>query len=164
MKVSRRSRRAFDLYVRVYNTMGGCEAARWPESWEIVADPNGESAAAAFMRWESTPWRKHALASQSPAQQSAIANGTHRLRLRLPCYEPHLLHKACQGKQILGFQIGQWETGIVDGVSCVGELQDSFPWMPEWVWSSLRGQVRPKRGDWEFDWLVASPGLLVRSR
>lgn len=122
MRTSKRAHRAFEFYVRVYDEMGGCEQARWPESWEIVGDPDGEPACEAFTHYESG-------------------------RKRLPCREPKLLHEACQGKQIIGFRIGQWQEGIEDGLFCICEFKKDYEWFPEWVWKSVSGQAKT-RADW----------------
>lgn len=51
--------------------------------------------------------------------------------------------------------IKQWSEGINDGLFCMGDFQESHPWMPQWVWDSVRGQLHePKPGIYEFRWNV----------
>lgn len=69
--------------------------------------------------------------------------------------EPYIMFQVMSGKKLLNFNIEQWALGINDGICCAGELQEEFPWLPDWVWDSVRGQLyRRNLKPWEFPWHI----------
>jgi hypothetical protein len=60
------------------------------------------------------------------------------------CREPEELTKLVNGKAGLNLQIKQWAAGIKEGLFGIEEFQISYPWLPSWVWDSVRKQS--KRG------------------
>ena len=75
--------------------------------------------------------------------------------------EPLVVFQVMSGKALLNFHIEQWAQGINEGVFGMGEFQESHPWLPEWVWDSVRGQLyEPKPKSWEFRWYL----VLLRER
>ncbi len=68
--------------------------------------------------------------------------------------EPYVMMQIMSGKSILNLMIKQWSEGINDGLFCMGEFQESHPWLPDWVWDSVRGQMHEKLKPWEFRWHV----------
>ncbi|MHA1794803.1 MAG: hypothetical protein ACTSUK_01725 [Promethearchaeota archaeon] len=128
-----------------------------PSYFEIIQkiswDPKGCSGRECFKNWDSTG-------------------------IILATKEPYIMTQVMSGKSLLNLNIKIWSEGInstdifpntkdvvengQDGVFCVGELQDSFPGLPEWVWESVQGQIhrlKPSRELyklWEFRWHVES--------
>ena len=67
-------------------------------------------------------------------------NAQDSMGLNVPCRQPFLFKKALDGKAGLNFQIKQWAEGIRDGLFLPFEFRNVYPWLPEWVWDSVRGQ------------------------
>lgn len=53
---------------------------------------------------------------------------------------PRVLQAALTGKAQLNFQIKQWAEGIAAGLFCLPEFQEEWPWLPNWVWRSVKNQ------------------------
>jgi len=76
--------------------------------------------------------------------------------------EPDLLARVLRGKASLNLNIKLWAEGISEGVFCIIEFQEDYPWLPEWVWNAVKGQCGPimKPFEWYyrliFDELVES--------
>ncbi len=68
--------------------------------------------------------------------------------------EPYIMFQVMSGKKLLNLTIKQWSQGINDGVFCLGEFQEEFTWLPEWVWDSVRGQMKIQYKPWEFRWNI----------
>jgi acyl-CoA hydrolase len=69
--------------------------------------------------------------------------------LNVPCQQIFLFKKALDGKAGLNFIIKQWAEGIKEGTTALFELTEWYPWLPDWVWESVRGQTGNKVG---FEW------------
>ncbi len=59
----------------------------------------------------------------------------------VPTRHPRTLYAALVGKAQLNFQIKQWAEGIAAGLFCLPEFQEAYPWLPGWVWKSVKGQA-----------------------
>lgn len=59
-----------------------------------------------------------------------------------PSKHPRLLRCAIEGKKNLNWQIKEWASDVQEfGPKELQELQNSFPWLPLWVWKAVMNQA-----------------------
>jgi len=90
-------------------------------------------------------------------------NAQDSMGLNAPCRQPFLFKKALDGKAGLNFIIKQWAEGIREGTIALFELKEGYPWLPIWVWESVKGQTGGKVGfEWYYEELKDGKAALQR--
>lgn len=59
----------------------------------------------------------------------------------VPSRHPRLMRAYLIGKRKLNWQIGEWAAGVAEGTFFAFEFMVDYPWLPRWVWVSLKNKV-----------------------
>lgn len=98
---------------------------------------------AAYLRWRRQmrgflPWRSKPFTRGNTDTVAAFAELESRGVMPAPRH-PRVLAAVLEGKKLLNFQIKQWAEGAADPCCTIPvELREAYPWLPDWVWQSLR--------------------------
>ena len=111
MKVSRKVRHNFELYLLVYERM----QVMGVEQEVIEEHKDGYSAIEAFAFKDS--------------------HGKN-----VPCKEPDLLKDVLCAKGYLNLHIKMWAEGVAEYLFLIEEFQSDYPWLPDWVWEAVKRQ------------------------
>lgn len=129
MKIKEAHRKTFELYRRVYKRFDGGDVLTVGRTGQA---PNYHDKMSRHVWW----------AEQSDGCSAVEAFTIWDSQARhVRTLEPELLLEALVGKCLLNEQIDKWTGGIDDGAFCLGDFQDLYPWLPDWVWHAVIGQV-----------------------
>ena len=113
MKIPKRVRRDYELYSQTEKKLGRVGK----QVKKIPSDPNGKSALEAFKLLDC---------------QGIVA----------PCREAEELERILWGKASLNWHIQNWAAGFLEGTLFPYEINNDFPWLPDWAWEAMWNQIR----------------------
>jgi len=56
------------------------------------------------------------------------------------CSDPAVMVRAVRGKASLNWHISEWAQGIKEGLFRLSEFKQAHPWLPDWVWGSVKAR------------------------